>query len=313
MTTSPDPESIARAVLDLARAGRFGEIRERFAAQLRPLVVAEALAHAWDTEVTPLGPVTSVGTPTTEESGGTVVVRIPVRFARGERALQATMVPTGELAGLLIAPADVAPWQPPPYADPDRFAEHEVTLGSGDLAVPGTLTLPRTGGPLPAVVLLAGSGPLDRDETVLASKPFKDLAWGLASRGVAVLRFDKVTHAHPEQARSDPTFTVADEYLPHAIAAVRLLRAHPRVDAERVYVAGHSLGGTVAPRVAAAEPSVAGVILLAGGSQPLHRAAVRQAKSAEEVQKLNEESARDRDRYGRDRDRKIADIRERPA
>ena len=79
------------------------------------------------------------------------------------------------------------------------------------------------------------------------NKPFKDLAWGLASRGVAVLRFDKVTYAHPAEVERDPGFTLADEYLPHALAAIGLLRQHPAVDAARVFVPGHSLGGTVAP------------------------------------------------------------------
>src|SRR4029077_1546150 len=110
------------------------------------------------------------------------------------------------------------------------------------------------------------------------NKPLKYLAWGLASRGVAVLRFDKVTYAHPSEVVKAPDFTVADEYLPQAVAAVHLLRHHPAVDAGRIFLLGHSLGGTVAPRVAAAEPSVAGLVILAGGTQPLHWAAVRQVR-----------------------------------
>ncbi len=127
-------------------------------------------------------------------------------------------------------------------------------------------------------MLLGGSGPGDRDETLGRNKPFKDLAWGPASRGVAVLRFDKVTHAHPEEVPKADGFTVADEYVPHAVAAVHLLRHHPAADTGRVFVLGHSLGGTVAPRVAAAEPSIAGLVILAGGTQPLHWATVRQVR-----------------------------------
>jgi hypothetical protein len=76
----------------------------------------------------------------------------------------------------------------------------------------------------------------------------------------------------------DRGFTVADEYLPQATAAIHLLRGHPGIDAGRIVVAGHSLGGTVAPRVAAAEPSVAGLVILAGGTQPMYWAAVRQVR-----------------------------------
>jgi pimeloyl-ACP methyl ester carboxylesterase len=75
-----------------------------------------------------------------------------------------------------------------------------------------------------------------------------------------------------------PAFTVADEYVPHAVAAIGLLRQHPAVDAGRIFALGHSQGGTVAPRVAAAEPSVAGLVVLAAGMQPLHWAAVGQMR-----------------------------------
>jgi alpha-beta hydrolase superfamily lysophospholipase len=124
------------------------------------------------------------------------------------------------------------------------------------------------------MVLLAGSGALDRDETVRANKPFKDLAWGLATRGIAVLRFDKVTYAHAAELKAARDFTLTDEYVPQALAAIRVLQDH----AERVFVLGHSLGGAAAPRVAAAAPAVAGLVLLAGSAQPLHWAIVRQAR-----------------------------------
>jgi dienelactone hydrolase len=80
-----------------------------------------------------------------------------------------------------------------------------------------------------------------------------------------------------EPAATAPAFTLTDEYVPHASAAIRLLLAHPAVDPARIFVAGHSLGGTVAPRVAAGTP-VAGLVILAGGAQPLHQAAVRQLR-----------------------------------
>ncbi len=187
---------------------------------------------------------------------------------------------SGFLTGLQLLPASaaapVAPWKPPDYADPDSFYEQEVSLDGGRLAVPGTLSLPRRPGPWPAIVLMAGSGPMDRDETIGRNKPLKDLAWGLASRGVAVLRFDKVTYVHPDEIRQLPGFTALNEYGPDTGAAVDMLQEHPSVLAERVFLVGHSLGGTMAPRVATTRPSVAGIVILAGGAEPLHWAAVRQ-------------------------------------
>ncbi len=276
------PEATALAVLELAAQGRFAEISERFAPQLRPLVPAEALRAAWAAELARNGPLSSVGTPVAEQAGpGAVVVKIPVSFAGGAATVAIGLAGAqGWLTGIQLLPPSAAepavPWEPPAYADQDSFTEQDVTLGDGPLAVPGTLSVPRAAGPLPGVVLLSGSGPHDPDETIGRNKPFKDLAWGLASAGVAVVRFEKVTHAHPAVVAARRDFTLTDEYVPHAVAAVRLLAGHPAVAAGRVFVAGHSLGGTVAPRVAAAEPSVAGLVILAGAAGPVHWAAVRQ-------------------------------------
>lgn len=114
---------------------------------------------------------------------------------------------------------------PPPYADPGTFDEHEVLVGEGEHALPGTLTLPVSPGPVPAVVLVHGSGPSDRDSSLGPNKPVRDLAWGLASRGVAVLRYEKRTRQHPSAfAALGESYTVREEVIDDALAAVASLR-----------------------------------------------------------------------------------------
>lgn len=137
----------------------------------------------------------------------------------------------------------------PAYADPAGFTEEEVAFGEAPWVLPGTLTLPAGEGPFPAVVLVHGSGPSDRDETAYAVKPFRDLAQGLAARGIATLRFDKRTYVHSQKFASNPAFTLQEESVDDVLAAVRFLAGDERIAAGRIYVLGHSLGGIALPRI----------------------------------------------------------------
>lgn len=268
---------VARGFAALLREERFDRAAELFAPPLRAAVSTEALQLVWAAQAAGHGGVQAVQEPEIETGEADLIrVRIAITCAGGSFTVVTSVGGDGLLHGLRLDPSGGGVWQPPHYARENRFTEREVLLGTGPLAVPGTLTLPDGRGPWPAAVLLAGGGPFDRDETSGPNKPLKDLAWGLASRQVAVLRFDKPTFAHPDRLPSD--FTMADEYLPPALAAVRLLRQQPEVDPDRINVLGHSMGGKAAPRIAAADPSVAGLVLLAADAQPMHQAAVRVAR-----------------------------------
>ena len=275
MNVKTDPAAVAVRVVEWARDGHFAEAERVFAKRLRAVVSAKTLRLGWTGELAAIGAVVKIGRPVTEPGdAGLVRVRVPVTGERGALDVFMSVDTEGKLHGLRIASATPTGWQPPPYADPSRFTEHEISLDTGPLPVPGTLTLPRGTGPWPGVVLLSGGGPFDRDETSGANKPLKDLAWGLASRGVGVARFDLATFVRPGLA-SAPGFTMSQEYVPHAVAAIRLLQQQSTVDPNRVFVLGHSMGGRVAPRVAVAEKSVAGLVILAGDASPMHHAAAR--------------------------------------
>lgn len=259
-------------VVEIAMNGQWTEIRDMFAPPLQAMVSPDALKAAWTAELDKHGQITAVGTPVREQDD----IRIPITFDQGELTVVVSADAAGRLTGIRLVPTVDEQWEPPTYATISEFEEQEVLLGTGPLAVGGTLSVPHQPTPCPAIVLLAGSGPLDRNETIGRNKPFKDLAWGLASRGIAVLRFDKVTHAHPDLLTRE--FTARDEYVPDARAAVALLRAHKSIDPKQIFLLGHSLGGSMAPQVADEDPTIAGLVILAGGTQPLHWAAVRQVK-----------------------------------
>src|SRR5690606_18697813 len=126
---------------------------------------------------------------------------------------------------LVLAAAFATGWaQEPSHPAATAFAERDFTLGEGDLALPGTLAMPEGEGPFPAVVLVHGSGPNDRDGTIGPNHPLRDIAHGLAARGIATLRYDKRTKVHPVAAAFDPGFGVDEESTNDTVAAVAALR-----------------------------------------------------------------------------------------
>ncbi|MFQ5689063.1 MAG: alpha/beta hydrolase family protein [Gemmatimonadota bacterium] len=162
------------------------------------------------------------------------------------------------------------PVPPYPYeVEQVRYPNAEV---GNELA--GTLTLPRGEGPFPAAVLISGSGPQDRDETVFGHRPFWILADYLTRRGIAVLRFDD--RGVGGSTGSFPTAT-SEDFASDVRAGIAYLRTRPRVDAKRIGLIGHSEGGLIAPMVAAEDPSVAFVVLMAGPGLPGTEILERQA------------------------------------
>lgn len=156
-------------------------------------------------------------------------------------------------------------------------AVREIHVGIGSPPLKGTLTLPAGRGPFAAVVLVSGSGPNDQNTTVARNHPFLDISRGLAARGIATVRYDKRTL---DYARSIDrrTFTVTQEYVPDALAAIQLLEHEPAVDRHRIFVLGYSQGGTYAPLIAKRAPQVAGLILLAAGAEGWIASMVRQMR-----------------------------------
>ncbi|MBP1661439.1 MAG: hypothetical protein H6P95_2631, partial [Candidatus Aminicenantes bacterium] len=157
-----------------------------------------------------------------EQLQGYEIVLITCSFEKALLDARVVFDKEGKIAGLnFVPPAPPAKYEPPAYADPAKFEETEVTVGSGEWALPGTLTKPKGDGPFPGLVLVHGSGPNDRDETLGPNKPFKDLAWGLATRGIAVLRYEKRNKAHQKEILADPkleaTMTVKDETIDDAL------------------------------------------------------------------------------------------------
>lgn len=267
------PVAIATGLLDQLDAGDFAGAEARFDAQMAAAVPAAKLKELWASLPGQVGASKGRGEATVSDADGFKMVAIPLHYEKAELLARVAINGKGEITGFLVQPGP-APQAAAPAADA-AFIEQPFQVGTGGRSLPGTLALPKgtpAGNGWPAVVLVHGSGPHDRDETIGPNRPFLDIARALAAQDIAVLRYDKRTMARPQDfAAAD--YTVDDETTNDAVLAVAALRGTPGIDASRIYVLGHSQGAMLAPRiarkVAQSGAPVAGLVMLAAPARPL--------------------------------------------
>ena len=255
-------------VLDAMDAGDFAAVHARFDPAMAGAITAEQLAQGWQALPAQTGALKHRGDARVEERDGRFVVNIPLHYEK--TALNAMLAFDAEhrIGGFAVRPAspEAASAAPPVPADAN-FREVELQVGDDATGLPATLSIPNGDGPFPAVVLVHGSGPQDRDSTIGPNRPFLDIARGLAARGVAVLRYEKRTRARPQDFADGGTIDL--ETTDDAVLAAALLRSQRGIDPKRVFILGHSQGAMMAPRIGARDPQIAGLILLAAPSRPL--------------------------------------------
>ena len=277
-TANTTPEATATGLLDHLDAGDYAAAEAMFGEKMAAAVPEDKLKAVWESLPAQAGPANGRGAAQTQAQGQLQMVVIPLHYEKAELITKVIIGIDGKIEGFMIQPAE-APAAPPPAVDAN-YEESEINVGQGDIALPGTLAMPKGDAPadgFPAVVLVQGSGPNDRNETVGPNRPFLDIARGLAAQGVAVLRYDKRTKARPQDYAADGKFagkvTIDNETTDDAVTALQTLKAQPGIDPKRLFVLGHSQGGMMAPRIAAysakAGTPVDGLILMAAPARKL--------------------------------------------
>ncbi len=276
----PNYEALARLILAQLADRQFDKVAAQYDERLAQALPVDKLASSWDGVILQLGEFKSITGVEQEERSGYHVVYATCAFAKQSLILVLAFNAKGQFASFTSAPVSSrTPWKPAEYVKPEAFEERPITVHTGHWDLPGTLCLPKGTGPFPAVVLVHGSGPNDQDESIGPNKTFKDLAWGLASRGVVVLRYTKRTRQYGAKSGDDlSAFTVKEEAMDDARSAVAMLAVMPEVNPKQIFVLGHSEGGYLAPRIAAGDAQVAGLIVMAGNTRPLEDLIVDQVR-----------------------------------
>jgi pimeloyl-ACP methyl ester carboxylesterase len=281
--SAPDThcEGVAARLLESIRSEDFQGATTTFADDLKARLPAAKLQDVMSNLKKQLGAMERVGEATSSTTDGTRVVTIPVYFHSGALDSRTACDANGRVIGFRFVPrstrdgaAPSATYREPAYARKGAFSEIAVSVGPHKL--PGRATAPNGKTAFPGVVFVHGSGPHDMDESIGPNKPFADLALGLASEGIASLRYEKRTHARPGLFSGDD-YSVDDEVIDDAIAAVAELRKVRGIDPARVFVLGHSLGAKLAPHIAA-RADVRGIILLAAPATSLEDLLKRQVR-----------------------------------
>jgi dienelactone hydrolase len=265
----------ANAFLDEMSAGKFVEAQAFFDVSLKDKITADNLKTVWGQIASNLGNLESIDGAQNKAQGEYQVVILDCKFSKGNQGFQFVFNKEQKLVGFLFLPKKPSTtYNIPAYADTAKYKENLITVASGKYNLPAMLTIPKDSVKVPIVIFIHGSGPADMDESVGAQKPFKDIAGGLGSKGIATLRYVKRTVLYGNEFGK--AFTTKEEVTDDALAMIEFAKTIPEVDPQQIYIFGHSLGGMLAPRIATLSPDLKGIILAAAPAKKLQDISIEQ-------------------------------------
>ena len=271
--------------------GEFETAHAFFDDSVKDKILPEELKLFWTRMDLNLGAFESVEGAQNQTAGEYYLVTLNCKFAKGNQAFQFTFNKQEKLVGFFLVPnSNSAEYSTPAYADSTLYKETPITIKSPGHELAGMLVTPKNVRNFPVVVLVHGSGPSDMDETVGPNKPFKDLAAGLAAKGIATVRYVKRTKVYSYEFRK--AFTTKEEVTDDALAAIAYAKTIAGADTKQIYLLGHSLGGMLAPKLAAMSPDLKGIILAAAPANKFTDVLIEQNKNAFEELKDTTQATR---------------------
>jgi len=282
-TTSAFSQGILKMIgrsedfFDLLSKEQFTEAYSYFGPDFQAKVSEENVKQIWTKLTEKLGKLEGLQVNSSKAQADYFAVTIEGKFTNDTQEFLLAFDKNEKIIGFFLQPGNkTGTYVRPVYADTSLYKETEIYVKTAKHSLVGILTAPKKAASYPLVVLVHGSGPQDMDETQGPNKPFRDIATGLASKGIGSIRYVKRTMLYGQEFTG--AFTVKQEVMEDAMAAIALARTIPSVNKKQIYLLGHSLGGMLAPKAATLAPDLNGIILLAAPARKLTDVIIDQSK-----------------------------------
>jgi dienelactone hydrolase len=254
----------ANEAIYLLKEERYAGLMMRMDPDMKRLLNEEKLMGLWDGLQMQFGPLKEIGKTQIITKDSLITTLTPIQFEKQKLGLKLVFNAKGEIRGIWLD-APTPQYRPAAYIDATRFYEYKKALLDPLYPAEAVITFPAKGKGFPVVIITGGSGATDKDLSMGPNKMYKDLAWGLAQNGVAVIRYDKRTKDHgAAMYKANKNLTAKEEYIDDLKLAISLVKKYPDLDSTRIFVLGHSEGGYLIPYYESQVKGIAGYVSFAG-------------------------------------------------
>jgi len=259
------PEQLLQYIMN----GKGEDAHLMFCDKIKSMITIDQMNNLWNGLVAKVGAFQSKSEWQEQSVADKTVYFCDLQFVHMTLRCNTAFDKDGLATTINFVPAPAAPKVPAAKVDNAQMKETDIKVVTGKFELPGILCMPKGKEQIAAVILVQGSGPNDRDETIGPNKPFRDLAWGLAKEGIATIRFDKRTKVYGAQSVAEGEEpSMENEYVQDVLSAVQLAKSTPGVDSNRIYIVGHSQGAYLAPRFVQRCKDIKGIVMMSGNARP---------------------------------------------
>lgn len=285
----------ARQIIDLFIAQKYAEVDSKCDAEMKRKAGVSLLEDIWVGLQMKYDSLAEIGETRTSFKNEFMKTITVLKFGVKKIGLQITLNKQYQISGIFIVPPEEH-YQPAEYLDAEQFTERKIEFGKAEFKNEGVLSLPRVNNKkVPVIIIVHGSGAIDKDLSIGPNKIYKDLAWGIAAKGVAVFRYDKRTFLYKDKILANnksgkENYDVRNEYFEDLKDAISALSQRSEIDASKIFIIGHSEGGYLIPLINKNFKQVAGFISMAGTLREIPELALEQMDYLAPKESLDEKT-----------------------